>query len=98
MQHKSLISLWCRGTELNCRHGDFQSFDTLLHFNDLQEVRTKKLGASHFFTPFSTRLHTPPRPVLGIIQNYVLGNSGHGVSTPPPSQGAPGCVGRSRRA
>ena len=23
--HKSLKSVWCRGTELNCRHGDFQS-------------------------------------------------------------------------
>ena len=23
--HKSLKSIWCRGTELNCRHGDFQS-------------------------------------------------------------------------
>ena len=25
IMHKSLKSIWCRGTELNCRHGDFQS-------------------------------------------------------------------------
>ena len=25
IRHKSCISKWCRGTELNCPHGDFQS-------------------------------------------------------------------------
>ena len=50
---------WCRGTELNCRHGDFQSFDTVLYFKNLHVVRTKLLGASHFSTPFSTPSSTP---------------------------------------
>ena len=26
-RHKSCISKWCRGTELNCPHGDFQSIN-----------------------------------------------------------------------
>ena len=48
---------WCRGTELNCRHGDFQSFDTVLYFKELQIVRTKYLGANNFSTPVYTLLH-----------------------------------------
>ena len=58
---------------MNCRHGDFQSFDTLLYFKGLHVVRTKYLGASHFSTPFSTPLHTPPKPDSGLFLLHRFG-------------------------